>query len=513
MSSLAEVSKELKEQNDILENVDKGVGNVSRSLNSFVSTFVRDKNRDRLQALEEDREKQKQASSQTRAETKSRSDVKSSGGLGGLGGLLSGALGGLGGLLGVGTGALTAAGLAGLLKEGFGKVLKKGLVFAILESIAGPIADYVQGETGSKEIGDMVFRSLNAAGIGYVLGGKKFGLLAGVLGALYTDEMSKQLGILADNIERETKEALEGVDFGIDIPTDWIQNLRPEVLLKNTQDTIENALKGLNATIDNDPRTEATKEQLSDLMYAVAGLIVGGVAFNIFGLRTLAGSALNNLVWKPTKYTGKMFSGGMSSLFSEMKSGVGRPNVVSTTGKPPLFSLAAANDANFKPSAQLFNFENERAKRAVGGSLYAGERIPGGQSTGSNFKLPKMPNIPRVGPIGAAAVLGAGIYDAATETDPNLYGLGDLYRDITGFFTSDGKKDTTAVSSQKAAMLAEEATIYVQRGITPIIVQDQSSTQTSISNNQTAIIPQGPTVNMWDQTLTSFNQKYGTNRR
>ena len=91
-----------------------------------------------------------------------------------------------------GAGAALAAALPGFL-------LKRALPALLAKAFADQIANYVESETGSKELGDAIFRGLQTGSIG-LLFGKKIGLAAFIGGALFDESNRAKLKELSDNI-------------------------------------------------------------------------------------------------------------------------------------------------------------------------------------------------------------------------------------------------------------------------------------------------------------------------
>lgn len=216
--TLATINDTLINQNGILNSTNTGVKETSKNINKLVSSLYAD----RLDRLETDKEAERGVKVKTdKAKGESRSDGGGLfGGFGGIGKLLK-----TGGLLGIGA--------------TIGKVLlRRGLPALVLNTFAGEIADYVESETGSKEIGDAVFRGLKLGSIG-LLFGKKFGLIGAALGVVLTDENRLKLGEIEKSIT-----AL-GLKFGVELPS-------LESIIKNTTEAVGESLDFVNATLNGD---------------------------------------------------------------------------------------------------------------------------------------------------------------------------------------------------------------------------------------------------------------------
>ena len=186
----------LADINDTLVSVDKNTQQTSKGITGFLSYLkTRDRKEDRKD-LESDREKRKVATRATSGSSSSSSGRGFS--------LPSFNLPTVAGLLGGAT----------LLGS---KLLKRGVFGAILTAFADPIADFLlPGGKGNDEIREEVKKyltgGLEGAGIGFLLFGKKGGIIGAILGALTKNpKVDKELGDLADNLGK-----LATVIFGKD---------------------------------------------------------------------------------------------------------------------------------------------------------------------------------------------------------------------------------------------------------------------------------------------------------
>ena len=275
MTTLAEINDTLAEQNDVLYSVGEGID----KLNSNIQNYFSEMQGDKLDQLEADRE----AANEKRRADKQNMDVEKSipssvpqqlsnpfdfSGFGGIGKLF-----GAGSLLGIGA--------------AIGKtLLARGIPALVINGFADEIANYVESESGSKELGDAVFRGLKLGSIG-LLFGKKFGLIGAAIGAVLTDENRLKLG----EIETSIREL--GLKFDIELP-----NLSD--IIKGATTTIGDGLDFINATLKGD---------LSGMSEDFGGFVT-----SILGITALLapGSLLKGAI-KTTSATFKAIKGAMNA--------------------------------------------------------------------------------------------------------------------------------------------------------------------------------------------------------
>lgn len=231
--TLGDVSKELKSQNEILE---ESLGNQERLLMALID---QGKKRDTLDNLEAEREGDKQDKSLDKLESKRENTSKAKGGDGGI---LSG---------------LTGAGLVGGASALASGLVKRGIPAALMVMAADEVADYVESKTGSKEVGDAVERGMVAGGIG-LLFGKKIGVISGIIGTLLTEDNVKKLEEIGNNLKPYVEELT-----GVSLPS-------AEEMLGKVSNTFGNALTGVNQLITGD--FEGLTKNLDDMALSAAGL-------------------------------------------------------------------------------------------------------------------------------------------------------------------------------------------------------------------------------------------------
>ncbi len=133
------------------------------------------------------------------------------------------------------------------------RLFKRGLIGALLTGFADEIANFfLPGQPGEKQLTKDLRKYLTGAlegfGLGYILFGKKGGILGGILGALTKNEkVDKELGRLTDNLEK-----LAIVIFGPDYKggfakmAESISNLAGDGLTR-----LNNLVEGKNFSTEN----------------------------------------------------------------------------------------------------------------------------------------------------------------------------------------------------------------------------------------------------------------------
>lgn len=240
-ATLADLSLGIKKTNDTLAET----LSAQKKLNALIikqnkSTFAGDD-------LESQREKNKsQAEAETIRESKSGGGVSDSGP-----GFLSG--------LGIGRG-LAGAGGALALASALGM---KGLRTALIVSLADEVGNAVTEYTKNPEAGAAVERGMVAGGFGLLLG-KKFGVIAGIVGAALTDENQEKLAKLGKSLEPHKQKLAQALDeFGMKLPT-------VDGILSGITSTFGGAITGLTKLAEGD--YAGLKENLSDIALTAAGL-------------------------------------------------------------------------------------------------------------------------------------------------------------------------------------------------------------------------------------------------
>lgn len=224
-------------QSDILQNINVGISGVASNMSKFTERFKSDE----LRAKEREREQQQDESLDrpvvgTPIENKSATPIKS----------LSDFLP-AGGLFGIGQ-SLVAA-LPGFL-------LKRALPAFLAKAFADEIADYVESATGSKDLGDAIYRGLNLGALGFLIS-KKLGLIGFFAGALLDDDNRKKL----ESLGGELKTLGDNISdlIGVEIPSfqealSFVTNTFGGAI-----DAVAGAVTSLNALMGDDTEENAKK--------------------------------------------------------------------------------------------------------------------------------------------------------------------------------------------------------------------------------------------------------------
>ena len=222
MSTLADINKNLDEQDKALDEISENTGRTSRAIDRFVA-FMEGKKYDDLEAQREltkavNRPSSQEARSQDRASSKPRGpglfenfDSKS---------------------------LLTGAGLTALGTTLFGGLAKRGIPAAIGLTFADEIGNYVESATGKAELGAAAERATIGGSFGLLLG-KRFGLLGAAIGALADDKNMQTVTDIGKNLEKSFTEFAE--NLGLPIPS-----------LESLQTAVGNGLTGIKALTEGD---------------------------------------------------------------------------------------------------------------------------------------------------------------------------------------------------------------------------------------------------------------------
>ena len=133
------------------------------------------------------------------------------------------------------------------------RLFKRGLIGALLTGFADEIANFfLPGQPGEKQLTKDLRKYLTGAlegfGLGYILFGKKGGILGGILGALTKNEkVDKELGRLTDNLEKLAI-VIFGPDYkgGFAAMANSIANLAGDGLTR-----LNNLVEGKNFSTEN----------------------------------------------------------------------------------------------------------------------------------------------------------------------------------------------------------------------------------------------------------------------
>ena len=208
MSTLADINKNLDEQDKALDEISENTGRTSRAIDRFVA-FMEGKKYDDLEAQREltkavNRPSSQEARSQDRASSKPRGpglfenfDSKS---------------------------LLTGAGLTALGTTLFGGLAKRGIPAAIGLTFADEIGNWVESSTGQASLGEAAERATIGGSFGLLLG-KRFGLLGAAIGALADNENMQTVTDIGKNLE----ESFTGFAENLGLPIPSLQSLQTAV--------------------------------------------------------------------------------------------------------------------------------------------------------------------------------------------------------------------------------------------------------------------------------------------
>lgn len=222
MSTLADINKNLDEQDKALDEISENTGRTSRAIDRFVA-FMEGKKYDDLEAQREltkavNRPSSQEARSQDRASSKPRGpglfenfDSKS---------------------------LLTGAGLTALGTTLFGGLAKRGIPAAIGLTFADEIGNWVESSTGQASLGEAAERATIGGSFGLLLG-KRFALLGAAVGALADNENMQTVTEIGQNLEKSFTGFAE--NLGLPIPS-----------LQSLQTAVGDGLTGIKALTEGD---------------------------------------------------------------------------------------------------------------------------------------------------------------------------------------------------------------------------------------------------------------------
>jgi len=358
MSTLAIISSQLQDQNNIFETginkVGDGVNGLSSSLTSFIKQLTRQYDSEQYDELERKREEQQQRTEVTAVAKKvSNGDQGQKDG-----GILSGLLGSLGSVGGL---AALAAGGAALLSS----TARKAIGFAA----ANTVTDIVVGGLDLDEETQAAIKRSVAAGVGAKLLGfsTKFSVLGALLAGLFTEEAQAELDRLTTQIG-ETSEALGPIyeqavkDLG-ELTNGWIA--LPETLAKIKEyiPTISGMINQLTQAAEEIEKA-AKGNEFSAMEIAEGAAVVGG---SIYAGKKLLGRKPNkpDTPVEPEKPTTKVKKpGSFDRLF-----GAATGSEVSKVDKPkvnPTLGNIGDADIEIKYKDPASTATNQAAKKATG---------------------------------------------------------------------------------------------------------------------------------------------------
>lgn len=258
--SIGTLAEQLQEQNNALLRLNSNLNDLSGS----IATMVRNQ-------TDEARRRRESEDDARRAATGSGSGSGGPSGSGGGGsGSGAGIFGGLGGMGAFGAGAATA----GVLKT-VGGIAKRGVLAGAMNAAAGVTADFVETQTGSVELGDATHRAMKLGSFG-VLFGKRFGAIAGLAGALATEENIEKLKQIGDKLGPLKDVAVKAFEK-----------------LPSMSEVLEKATNGFSGTLDMmNAALSGDLSGIGEASYDTAVLAAGlGNKRNASAVKGLAGAA------------------------------------------------------------------------------------------------------------------------------------------------------------------------------------------------------------------------------
>lgn len=394
MATLADLNEKLAKQNEHEVEQTKSIDNMSAALTSLVETFKRNE----LDELEEKIESRKTAAESSAKAQASKPESK---------GLFEDfSLAGLTGF---------AAGMVAALP---GFLLKRALPALLAKMFADQIANYVESATGSKSLGDAIFRGLNLGALGLLVS-KRLGAIGFIAGALLDeanrqklDELGNTLTEFGDNIAKF---------FGFD----GLPNF--EKALQFITTTLGNAIDFLNATLKGDFDSEEFKTGMDDF-----ALAIGGLALMFKRVRKLIGSMVMSI-------------GSAVKTGAKVLTGVGLGAATAAADTAAVAAPAAMNrEQMVKEAGKMSNKQLAKLgmeKTAAGGIVQKGtnkavsnEALKGALDMKASAKFPKMAKFLKFGPI-AALLAGYDIYSILSQpgsVDDKVAALGGVLGAVLG---------------------------------------------------------------------------------
>jgi hypothetical protein len=456
MATLADVSKKLEKQNDILTDVDKEITSISGSLKAFAYAFAKNEDLQKYDQLEKDREATNEKTTTTRAEVKSGGMMESN---------ISNPFQ---------FGAIAA--LAGTL---FKKVFNfKNLARFALLAFANDIEESISREFNveDSETRLAIRNGIKFAAIGSIFG-KKFMALGLLLGTVINEDTKKQFDEATKNIEEAKKAFAPEIDalaenlkqFGIDISN---IDLNPiNFVFKQINQALEAIVKLKTGDLDV-TSAESVKETAANALDVIEGAAVAGGAAYV-AKRTVFGRGKQKQVQQTVEPTKPMTPKVGQSLTH---------NGTKYTWKGAQWVSDSGNKiATKEVAAQLTKQATTKVPWWVKGLKF----------------------------LSSAPALGI----QAALYSPEL-GNGELPADFnpeTGYAfaeqMSEGKTGNSmpvaAIASQSAQLLTEQATINIANAKMagqPVVIQDNSVVQQGGSTtNQAMVLPPTPPVDRLDQ--------------
>lgn len=310
--TLAELNEKLIDQNtqqtEVLVDIKSNIGQLNTRMGSFAERFKSD----RLREAEDKRESQQDQKTtndgmRPAAGGESRRRLFDSLPEGGV----------------FGMGAALARALPGFL-------LGRAVPAFLAKAFADEIADYIESATGSKTIGDAVYRGLNLGALG-LLFGKKLGAIGFVAGALLDENNKKQLNLLG--IELTTFGDNLAKMFGLDALPSFTEALQwVTKTFGNAIKFLSTGLSYLNTLMKDNPTefdeakmkqdAEVLKDTIGDFGLGIGMLALaispGGTLALALGSVTAAFALVKNSIRDLGKLAGITVSGALGTQKRQM---------------------------------------------------------------------------------------------------------------------------------------------------------------------------------------------------
>lgn len=474
MTTLAEVSGQLKKQNDILTDTNKDISALSSSLTTFVKNMISADETDKLKNLEIERENTVKETQSDARDTEQRVSNKGGGLFGSLRDLLAG---------GLGFGAL-AAFASGL----FAKVFNwRNLARLAILAFADELTNAISNEFGieDSETKKQIRNAIQGAGIGSIFG-RRFLVLGGLLGGLVNKETSKEFDKIGEEFRKFGDSLEEPLDdlskelntlLGVNVDLHKILSELEFNPLNFALRQITQGLQSLNELISGEPGKDL-QDQAMNFVEIAEGLLTAYLGYR-FGKRIIFRKpdprapkppppVVPNTPQNFTPRTGQVlkfngvkyeWKGAQWVIQSGQKSG----GKVATSAVASELTKRAAQGLPWYLRAAAFAAKGLNLASLLAFSENVGE---GSELNGRNYSfLDKMDT----GNIETMRGPSASDYTAYMEQQSN---------------------NITAIPSKNAAVLAQEATIAAEtaRITQPVIIQDNSTKTTGGTSGPAPVI-------------------------
>ena len=191
MSTLADINKNLDENEKLLGDISENTSRTSRAIDRFVA-FMEGKEYDDLENRREAGKKKAAEAAEPRRSSRG-SESRSGSGRPGLFDNLDT------------RSVLTGAALAPLATNLMGGLLRRGLPAAVAITFADEIGNYIESATGKAELGAAAERATIGGAFGAILG-KRFALLGTILGAFATPDNLERIEGIGENLQTKFEE-------------------------------------------------------------------------------------------------------------------------------------------------------------------------------------------------------------------------------------------------------------------------------------------------------------------